>query len=146
MFDPPVYQECLARLHKIEEDTKPHWGSMTAAQMMAHCAEIQEVANGKKLEKTPFMARLFKGFIRKMVVNDKPYPKSTQTHPQYKQIEDKNFPEEKARLLEALQKFQRMDPQQAANIRHPLFGTMTIEEKGWSSYKHLDHHLTQFGV
>ena len=29
---------------------------------------------------------------------------------------------------------------------HPIYLAMSAEEKGWAGYKHLDHHLTQFGV
>ena len=140
-----VYQDTLARIEKITPGTKPQWGSMTSAQMMAHCAEIQEVSNGKELKGTPFIAKLLKGYIRKMVVSDKPYPKSTQTHPQYKQTVDRDFEAEKKRLLAAMEQFVQLQ-EKVGEIPHSLFGQMTADEKGWSMYKHLDHHLTQFGV
>ncbi len=146
LYDPAVYEECLSRLETIDASTEPQWGSMTAAQMMAHCAEIVEVTNGKPLENTPFIVKLFKGMIRNLVVNEKPYKKNSQTHPQYKQTRDKDFDTEKKRLLGALETFHHMDEAQIAAVKHPLFGTMTKQEKGWSMYKHLDHHLTQFGA
>jgi hypothetical protein len=116
---------------------------MTVAQMLAHCAEIQEVANGKDLKGTPVIVRLFGPLIRRMVVSDKPYPRSTRTHPQYLQVEERDFEMEKLRLVAALDSFVDAGPRAS---RHPIFGRMTAEERGWSSYKHLDHHLTQFGV
>ncbi len=146
MYSPEVYQDCLNRIEKLISESRPQWGSMSAAQMLAHCAEIQEVSNGKELKNTPFIAKLFKGMIRNMVVNEQPYPKSTRTHPQYKQTTDKDFETEKKRLLDSLDKFVNMDEEEAKQIKHPLFGKMTPEEKGWSTYKHLDHHLSQFGV
>ena len=36
--------------------------------------------------------------------------------------------------------------EKSESAEHPLFGKMTIDEKGWGMYKHLDPHLTQFGV
>lgn len=146
LYLPEVYQDCLERIAKLTNESKPQWGKMTAAQMLAHCAEIQEVTNGKELQNTPFIIKLFKGMIRNTVVNKKPYSKNTKTHPQYKQATEKDFDTEKKRLLEALNKFVSMTEEEAEQIQHPLFGKMTIEEKGWSVYKHLDHHLTQFGV
>lgn len=146
LYSPEVYQECLKRIEKLTPDSKPQWGRMTAAQMLAHCAEIQEVYNGKELRNTPFLAKLFKGLIRNMVVNEKPYPKNTRTHPQYEQTTGRDFQEEKDRLLRALDEFVKRDQQEARQIIHPLFGEMSAEEKGWSIYKHLDHHLRQFGV
>ncbi len=145
LYKQEVHKECLDRIEQIKADTEPQWGNMSAAQMLAHCAEIQEVTNGRELKGTPFILKLFKGFIKKMVVSDKPYPKSTQTHPQYKQHDDKDFEEEKSRLKEALQNFVDNESR-AEEIKHTLFGKMTRDEKGWAMYKHLDHHLTQFGA
>ncbi len=145
LYSPEVYQECLDRIEQLAPDAAPQWGSMTPAQMLSHCAEIQEVSNGKELRNTPFLVMLFKGMIRNMVVNDKPYPKNTKTHSQYKQTSDRDFETEKKRLLKALQEFVSTE-KQPGQPKHPLFGEMTPEEKGWSAYKHLNHHLTQFGV
>lgn len=146
LYTPDVYRECVNRIEQVKPGSQPLWGSMNAAQMLAHCAEIQEVSNGKALNNTPFLARLFKGMIRKMVVNDKPYPKNSRTHPQYKQIDERDFDAEKNRLLKALEKFVNDGPDNAEKNPHPLFGNMTADEKGWSMYKHLNHHLAQFGV
>ena len=146
LYSPEVYQDCLNRIEQLTSASKPQWGSMTAAQMLSHCAEILEVANGKELKNTPLLVKLFKGMIRNMVVNEKPYPKNTKTHPQYKQMADCDFTAEKKRLLNALDKFYNFDKEHAGQPEHPLFGAMTTEERGWSMYKHLDHHLTQFNV
>ncbi len=146
LYSPNVYQGCLSRIDRLMQESKPQWGSMSAAQMFAHCTEILEVTNGKELKDTPFIVKLFKGMIRNMVVNEKPYPKNSKTHPQYRQATEKDFEVEKQRLLDALAKFVNMDKEKAENIKHPIFGKMSEEEKGWSMYKHLDHHLSQFGV
>jgi hypothetical protein len=146
LFKEDVYEDALDRIEKISADTKAKWGSMDAAQMMAHCSEIQEVSNGKALENTPFIARLFKGMIRKMVVNKTPYKRSTQTHPQYLKLDAEEFDASKVRLLNALAQFKTENSEGPSKHVHPLFGEMTHEEKGWGMYKHLDHHLSQFGV
>ena len=143
IYDTDVYDACLQRLDALTADAQPEWGKMTPAQMLAHCAEIQEVFNGKPLENTPFIVKLFKGSIRKIVVGDKPYAKNNQTHPQYRITDGHAFEAEKTRLLSAMTTFRETDPAQHV---HVLFGPMTREEKGWAVYKHLDHHLQQFGV
>ena len=144
LYNPEGYQECLSRINVLSADSRPQWGSMTIAQMLSHCAEIQEVSNGKELKDTPFIARLLKGMIRKMVVGDKPFPKNSRTHPQYIQTKECDFETEKARLLAALEAF--VEAENSPPRPHPLFGAMAHDEKGWSMYKHLNHHLTQFGV
>ena len=147
LHESAVYQECLERIHRLQPSSTPEWGTMSAAQMLSHCAEVQEVSNGtKELRGTPFMVKLFKGVIRKMVLSDKPYPKSTRTHPQYIQQSDRDFEAEKQRLLAGLESFRQMDAAAAERGVHPLFGKLTLEEKGYLTWKHIDHHLKQFGV
>ena len=147
LFDQPVYDEILARVGALTPETQPKWGKMNVAQMMDHMAEVQDVSNGtRQLEKTPFIVRLFKGMIRKGVVNNKPYKHNNPTHPQYRVTDSREFEQAKTRLLESLSFFNSKSPDEMANVKHALFGTMTLQEKGWSCYKHLDHHLTQFGV
>ena len=143
LYSEDAYSEIVSRINKVTAGAKPEWGTMTAAQMLAHSSEVLEVANGKALENTPWIAKLFKGYIKKMVISEKPYPKSSQTHPQYVQKEDRDIEAEKERLLAALATFKS---QRGHPIEHPLFGLLTEDEKGWAQYKHLDHHLTQFGV
>ena len=119
---------------------------MSAAQMLAHCAAVQEVMNGKPLEGTPFYILALKSVIRKAVLSRAPYPKNSKTHPQYIQGEQKNFETEKACLIKTLEAALDLPESQSATLTHPLFGKLTRQEGGWSSYKHLDHHLSQFGV
>ena len=143
LYSDDVYQECLDRIEQLTPQTEPEWGKMNVAQMLAHCAEVVEVSNGKHLRNTPFMAWLVKGIIRNMVLSEEPYPKNSKTHPQYVQAMPRDFETQKNRLLEALSKFKKGE----GKVRkHPIFGEMTVEEQGWSAYKHLDHHLRQFGV
>jgi len=33
-----------------------------------------------------------------------------------------------------------------SEVAEVLFGALTADEHGWLTYKHLDHHLTQFGI
>lgn len=146
LYTPADYQACLARIDKLTADSRPQWGKMTSGQMLAHCAEVQEITNGKELQNTPLLVKLMRGMIRKMVVGDKPYPKNAQTHSQFKQTTDRNFDEEIKHLLAALDFFVNQEQQEALQTKHPLFGKMTLAEKGWIGYKHLDHHLSQFHI
>lgn len=146
LLEKDVQQLCLERINKLTPSSQPAWGKMNAAQMLAHCAEIAEVMNGKPLVGTPFMVKLFKGMIRKIVVNEVPYQKNARTHPQYLIADARDFEAEKERLIAALVKLGAMTEAERRQLKHELFGPMTDEELGWGSYKHLDHHLVQFGV
>lgn len=140
-----MFRECTGRIERLTPETPPRWGAMTAAQMLAHCAEVQEVCNGAPLRNTPWPVKLLRGLVRRMILSEKAYPRGAGTHPQYRQTVDRDFETEKRRLLQALDRFVHADAE-ARQRPHPLLGVMTDDEKGWAMYKHLDHHLTQFGV
>ena len=143
---PAANQACRARIDKLEPATAPVWGKMTPAQMMAHCSEVLEVAGGKELKGTPLFIKLIKPMIRKAVLGPNPFPRSTRTHPQYLMAGDMDFAAEKERLLRGLDDFTKKCAGRIEGFHHPVFGTLTVDEAGWAMYKHLDHHLAQFGV
>jgi hypothetical protein len=143
LLDEVVYENCLERIDSLTPESPPRWGSMSVAQMLAHCAEVQEVMNGKPLEGTPWLLRLAGPLIKRAVLSRRPYRRGARTHPQYLQTSKKRFEPEKGRLLEALAAFRAAGAQGA---RHPLFGPLSAEEAGWGAFKHVDHHLRQFGA
>ena len=145
LFDPAVLATCLSRIGALNAESKPKWGTMSASQMFAHCAEIQDVWNGKELKGTPLFVRLIGPFMKKLVLGDKPYPRNSRTHTQYMMTDPKVFEEEKAHLISAITMFHEARSD-TSDFKHGIFGTFTHDEKGLAVFKHLDHHLTQFGV
>jgi len=143
LYDEDVYSKCLSRLNALSESSTPAWGKMDAPQMLAHCAEIIEVSNGKDLKNTPFLVKMLKKLIRKMVLSDQPYHRNGKTHPQYIMESEYNFDSEKKRLLDGLAHFIQ---EKGVERAHPLLGVLSSDEKGQAMYKHLHHHLEQFGV
>ena len=147
LYDESCYSTILARINNLNASSIPIWGKMSIAQMLAHCATVLDTYNGDlPFGKVNWIARLFKKMVYQVVVGDKPYGKGGPTLPQFKIVEDKEFHHEKERLLTALEKFYTTDEQVAARLKHPLFGKLSRPERGWAMYKHLNHHLEQFGV
>lgn len=130
------------RIERLTPTTAPQWGEMSVARMLAHCAEVQEVMNGKPLTGTPWYIRLAGPLIKRAVLGRRPYPRGLRTHPQYEITNEHEFSVERTRLLEAIEVGREHD----GPVEHPIFGKLSAEEAGWAGYKHLDHHLTQFGV
>lgn len=58
----------------------------------------------------------------------------------------RNFVEEKARLIDYLIKTQKLGENHFDGMESHSFGNLTKEEWNIMFYKHLDHHLSQFGV
>ena len=57
-----------------------------------------------------------------------------------------DFEQAKSELIEKVLKFSTLGPKVIANHKHPFFGEMTNEEWDLLQWKHLNHHLNQFGV
>ena len=142
---PEVNRLCRDRIAKLDPETVPLWGTMTAAQMMAHCGEVLEVAGGRELRGSPWYFKLLMPLVRRVVMGRKPFAHGMQTHPQYRQVEKRDFEREKVRLLAAVAAFEHLCAD-ATHVEHPFFGKMTVADMGWGMYKHLDHHLKQFGI
>ena len=143
-FDPSAPQELETRIQKLTPETKASWGKMSAAQMMSHCAAPMRVATGDAaLGKHPlrFIGRLFK----KQILGERPFGKNAPTSKEYVRANPCDFNQEKESFLEIFHKISN-GPSSITCFNHPFFGPMTTEDWGRLIYKHLDHHLNQFGV
>lgn len=146
LYSPEAHNEIVERIGQLQGDAEAEWGTMNVGQMLAHCSEIIEVFNGtKELKGTPRIAKLLKGVIRREVFADKPFARGVRTHPQYVTKGDYDFEKERERVLALIAAFVAEDPVAASRREHPLLGTSTPEQRGVMMYKHMDHHLRQFG-
>ena len=59
--------------------------------------------------------------------------------------EDKDYTVEKNNLVGAVNEFYGSRNKNAWP-KHPMFGEFTPQQTGQMMFKHLDHHLRQFGV
>jgi hypothetical protein len=80
------------------------------------------------------------------VVNEKPYPKNSRTAPQFIIKDERDFEIEKERLNTYLRKTQDLGEKHFDGLMSNSFGNLSVSEWNNLFYKHLDHHLTQFGV
>jgi len=60
--------------------------------------------------------------------------------------EQVDFEQEKQRFLKLIQVYNRIDRNQLEGFVHPFYGKMSSKEWSIWIYKHVDHHLRQFGV
>ena len=84
--------------------------------------------------------------MKKAVVNDTPYKHSLKTAPAFKILDTKNFEEERNRLIAYIQKTQSLGADYFDGKTSHSFGALNKNEWNNMFYKHLDHHLSQFGV
>ena len=147
VFSREVADKLIHRINTLSPATQPQWGKMSAPQVLAHCNVTYEMIYEDKHPKPNFLLRLiFKLFVKKIVVGEKPYPKSSQTAPAFIITTHKDFEIEKNRLIDFINKTQSLGEDNFDNKMSHSFGVLNKTEWNNMLYKHLEHHLTQFGV
>ena len=144
LFEASTYTAVLERLDTLSPDSNPQWGKMNVAQMLHHCQKPFEIAvHEKDFGLKPNI--LIKLFFKKSLYNDSPFRKNLPTVKSFKIVDERDFNTEKKELKELVNAFYTL--REKENWKpHPVFGSFTTEQWGKLQYKHLDHHLRQFGV
>jgi hypothetical protein len=139
--------ELTGRINRLTPDTQRLWGKMSVAQMLAHCNVTYELVYDNKHPKPNAVVKtLLKLFVKNTVVSEKPYKHNSQTAPVFIVKNDKDFKTEKDRLLAYIDRTLALGETHFDKKESHSFGTLTATEWNNMFYKHLDHHLAQFGV
>ena len=147
IFDKTVSEKIIGRINLLNSNSKSKWGKMTVDQMLAHCNVTYEMVYTDKYPKPNYFKRfLLKTFVRKTVVGEKLYPKNGRTAPQFLITNEREFEKEKKQLNSYIIKTQELGSDYFDNKESHSFGNLTKAEWNNMFYKHLDHHLNQFGV
>ena len=147
IFTTEISDEIIHRINKLNPHSKPLWGKMAVAQMLAHCNVTYEFVYDNKYPKpNAFKQLLLKMFVKKVVVSEKPYVRNGRTAPEFLIKESKDFEAEKKRLTGYITKTQELGEAYFDGKASHSFGNLSKTEWNNMFYKHLDHHLNQFGV
>ena len=143
----PVDREALShRLAALGPGAQRQWGKMDPAQMLRHCALSLGEPLGERSVKQVFLGKLVTPFIRRAVFGDKPFRRNSPTDPAYVVSDPPDFAAERSRLATLLDQVVQRGSARTEGRIHPFFGRLSGAEWGTLIYKHLDHHLRQFGV
>ncbi|HEX2618226.1 MAG TPA: DUF1569 domain-containing protein [Flavobacteriales bacterium] len=146
LFTTPDSQAILDRLHRISPQAQRQWGKMSAAQMLKHAQQPLRVALGELHLKRGLMGVLFGKMAKKQLLDAKPWKQGMPTAPQFIVKDEPVFEAEKEKLTTLVKRFANGGPAGISNLLHPFFGPMTVEEWDQLQWRHLDHHLRQFGA
>ncbi|MBI3133344.1 MAG: DUF1569 domain-containing protein [Bacteroidetes bacterium] len=147
IFTTEVSEQVVNRINTLKADTRSLWGKMSVDQMLAHCSVSYEMAFENKHPKPGAFARfMLKLFVKKIVVNEKPYGKSSRTAPAFLIADYRNFEAEKTKLVNYIRKTAEAGEKHFDGKESLSFGALTKTEWNNLFYKHIDHHLKQFGA
>lgn len=147
LFDVALANQLRQRIDSLRIDSPRQWGKMNAAQTVAHCASGLEMALGEIKPPRALIGRLIGSVIKPRVVgNDEQLRRNSPTVRELIIIGDRNLDVERLRLCSLIDRFVSGGTSVCTTHPHPFFGPLTPAEWAILMYKHLDHHLRQFGV
>jgi hypothetical protein len=147
LFERTRAAELTERIERLCPDSPRQWGKMTAPQALAHCAVALEWAVGDTVAPRMLVGRVIGGFVKGLTVrNDDPMKRNAPTAPELRIADERELATERARLIRLIERFSTGGPARCTTNPHSFFGRMTPDEWAVLMYKHVDHHLRQFGA
>jgi hypothetical protein len=118
---------------------------MSVTGMLQHLRLAARMAVGD-LPVASANKRVFQVFpLKHLILYVLPFPKGAPTAPELYPSAAASFEEEREGVLGLLDRI-GAGPREGAGPAHPLFGPLSWREWGVATYKHVDHHLKQFGA
>lgn len=145
-FLEPKLDVILPLLSKLEQNTKPIWGEMSAQRMVEHLTDALSLARGEitlPLEFPSDKTEKVQGFLK----SEHPLPVNFEAG-----FAPKSAPIRNADLSAAIEEFQEswknyesfFAPNPEKTTLHPNFGELNFELWQTLNSKHLTHHCKQF--
>ena len=147
LFEPTAVTDVQARLGRLQPGQQRQWGTMTVGQALAHCSASLEMGVGDRRPSRVLIGRIIGPLIKRFVLgNDAPMRPNSPTAPDLVVSDARDFEPERTRLAGLVERFAVGGAAKCTTHPHPFFGRLTPDQWAELMYKHLDHHLRQFGV
>jgi uncharacterized protein DUF1569 len=146
-FHAPAHvDEVILRLGNVQADSARVWGTMTPHEMLCHLGDAFSAVLGD-LPASSVDTWFSRSVVRWIALHTSlPWPKGVKTRPEVDPKQDGTKPVEfesdRTRTIRLLRRFASPD---ARCVPHPIFGPLTRDEWMVWGYRHVDHHLRQFG-
>ncbi len=147
IFSKEISGQVIDRINHLSFSSQANWGNMNVAQMLAHCNVTYEMVY-ENIHPKPnaFVKFILKLIVKKKVVTETSYTKNGKTALAFIITKNKNFENERNRLINYISKTQQLGESHFDNKDSHSFGILSKTEWNNMFYKHIDHHLKQFEV
>ena len=146
LFEREAVDEVISRIDTLQPATQRLWGKMDVAQMMAHCSGALDMASGRLNPPRILIGRLLGPLVKPIYTNEKPLSRNSPTDPKLVVSDQRDFLREQELLKGKVRQFHEGGEGQCTRHPHPFFGALTPQAWSRGMFKHLDHHLRQFGA
>ncbi len=148
LFDETKRAELIARINLLTPESKALWGNLSVGDMFCHCLDGSKMALGEiaATDRSNFFTR---SFVKFLVVYVVPIPKGAAAPPEINPHESgtkpQDFEKERQLLIDDINNFANLQANDFKG-KHHVFGKLTHHQWSRLGYKHINHHLKQFGV
>ncbi|MFM2230949.1 MAG: hypothetical protein RL607_2207 [Bacteroidota bacterium] len=146
IFNPIDNQNMVARIQQLTPETKALWGKMSVDQMFVHCSKAIDVAFNTMPLKVNFIFKLLGRLLKNKVIVKGELSKNSPTAKEFVITENFDFDSTQKEFISKVERFALEGPSCIQLANHPFWGPLSIDEWDMLMWKHLNHHLEQFGV
>jgi hypothetical protein len=145
LSDPNVRDRCCERIARLDPNASRKWGRMTAPQMICHLNDSFHVGTGERYASPD--TNLIKQTLIKWVAlhTSVTWPPGRPTRPEIEQGRGGTAPTDWKRDCAELRSLIHSFADRTTFGAHPFFGKMSRSDWMIWGYRHVDHHLRQFG-
>jgi hypothetical protein len=144
LFDSAAREVIRARVDRLTPQHAAKWGKFDAGRMIVHLTDQLRAALGEMQcapKNTPFRNPI----LKRLIIYWLPWPQGAPTAPEFLARPPAAWEEDIAALRAAMDRFGARTPADAWP-EHPTFGKLSGRMWGVLAWRHMDHHLRQFGV
>ncbi|WP_298121693.1 DUF1569 domain-containing protein [Flavobacterium sp.] len=134
----------ISRINKLTFESKAVWGKMTVDQMLKHTNKAVIVAFGENEIKVNFLMKFLGKMIKNKIFNSE-FKKNSPTAKEFIFTDKYDFESSRNELIKNFSRFAEGE-NSIKLTNHPFWGKMSSEDWDKLMWKHVDHHLRQFGV
>ena len=136
-------RELNDRVGELSWDRRAEWGTFTAPKMVCHLADSLKMAMGD-LPVAPRHLPIRYPPLKQLIIYVAPFPKGAPTAPELLARAPKDWSSD-VQDVQALLARAGSSRTSDAWPEHPAFGKLSTRAWGVLIYRHMDHHLRQFG-
>lgn len=146
LSDKNTAEDVIRRVKNLDKNTMQRWGKMNATEMLLHCnscnVELFEKERGNsKTTAGQYLLRIIALYIAPA------FKKGLRSEPRHitqGKAEGLSFEDLRSDFIGLIRRFP--ENTRPLTLTHPAFGNISTRQWGIAAYKHVDHHLRQFGV
>lgn len=146
LFEPDVNSDIVDRLANLTPASKARWGKMNAGEMLMHLDLSLRANFGEIRLPKSWLGVFFKRMAKKILLGDKPFPRRLPAPKETLAKASADFDAEKIQVMSMIRSYAEKGGSVLGPYPHNILGKITPEESATIAYKHIDHHLRQFGL